>query len=216
MISGLPLVLIKREFAMSDDTQPVSPTEAAAEATAAAVDGDVSAARIAALEAESAELKDRVLRTIAEMENLRRRTEREVADARQYAIAAFARDMLTAGDNLARAIEAVPDEARSSSEALNLLIDGVEMTERDLVNSLEKHGVRKLDPLGQKFDPHMHQAVFEIPTTEQPAGTVMQVMQSGYVIGDRVLRPAMVGVAKGAPKPKEVKTDADDSTPRST
>ena len=96
------------------------------------------------------------------------------------------------------------------------LIDGVEMTERDLVNSLEKHGVRKLDPLGQKFDPHMHQAVFEIPTTEQPAGTVMQVMQSGYVIGDRVLRPAMVGVAKGAPKPKEVKTEADDSTPRST
>lgn len=200
---------------MSDDTQPASNPEAAAEAAAAAADGDVAAARIAALEAEAAELKDRVLRTIAEMENLRRRTEREVADARQYAIAAFARDMLTAGDNLARAIEAVPEEARSSSEALTALIDGVEMTERDLVNSLERHGVRKLDPLGQKFDPHLHQAVFEVPTSEQPAGTVMQVMQSGYVIGDRVLRPAMVSVAKGAPKPKEVKTEADDSTPRS-
>lgn len=200
---------------MSDDTQPASSTEAAADAAATAADGDAAAARIATLEAEATELKDRVLRTIAEMENLRRRTEREVADARQYAIAAFARDMLTAGDNLARAIEAVPEEARSGNEALTALIDGVEMTERDLVNSLEKHGVRKLDPLGQKFDPHMHQAVFEVPTSEQPAGTVMQVMQSGYVIGDRVLRPAMVGVAKGAPKPKEAKTDAGDSSPNS-
>jgi len=200
---------------MSDDTQPVSSTEAAADAAATGADGDAAAARIATLEAEATELKDRVLRTIAEMENLRRRTEREVADARQYAIAAFARDMLTAGDNLARAIEAVPEEARSGNEALTALIDGVEMTERDLVNSLERHGVRKLEPLGQKFDPHLHQAVFEVPTTEQPAGTVMQVVQSGYVIGDRVLRPAMVGVAKGAPKPKEVKTEAGDSSPNS-
>jgi len=199
---------------MTDDTQPVSPTDATADAAAAAADGDVAAARIAALEAEAAELKDRVLRTIAEMENLRRRTEREVADARQYAIAAFARDMLTAGDNLARAIEAVPADARGDNAALTALIDGVEMTERDLVNSLEKHGVRKLEPLGQKFDPHLHQAVFEIPTSEQPAGTVMQVMQSGYVIGDRVLRPAMVGVAKGAPKPKDTKPE-DSSPPRS-
>lgn len=200
---------------MSDDIKPVPPTDAAADAASAAADGDVAAARIAALEAETAELKDRVLRTIAEMENLRRRTEREVADARQYAIAAFARDMLTAGDNLARAIEAVPEEARNTSAALTALIDGVEMTERDLVNSLEKHGVRKLDPLGQKFDPHMHQAVFEVPTSEQPAGTVMQVMQSGYVIGDRVLRPAMVGVAKGAPKPREPKSEVDGQTPHS-
>lgn len=200
---------------MSDDTQPVPATEATAEAAAAAVDGDVATARIAALETENAELKDRVLRTIAEMENLRRRTEREVTDARQYAIAAFARDMLTAGDNLARAIEAVPEDERNSNAALTALIDGVEMTERDLVNSLEKHGVRKLDPLGQKFDPHMHQAVFEVPTSEQPAGTVMQVMQSGYVIGDRVLRPAMVSVAKGAPKPKGPKSEADDTILRS-
>ena len=108
---------------MSDDTQPVSSTEAAADAAATAADGDAAAARIATLEAEATELKDRVLRTIAEMENLRRRTEREVADARQYAIAAFARDMLTAGDNLARAIEAVPDEARGGNEALTALIE---------------------------------------------------------------------------------------------
>lgn len=200
---------------MSDDTQSVPHTEPAADAAAAAAEADVAAARIAALEAEASELKDRVLRTIAEMENLRRRTEREVVDARQYAIAAFARDMLTAGDNLARAIDAVPEEARTGNEALTALIDGVEMTERDLQNSLEKHGVRKLDPLGQKFDPHLHQAVFEVPTEEQPAGTVMQVMQSGYVIGDRVLRPAMVGVAKGPAKVREPKPTADDTTPRS-
>lgn len=200
---------------MSDDTQSVPNTESAAEAASAAADADVAATRIAALEAEAAELKDRVLRTVAEMENLRRRTEREVADARQYAIAAFARDMLTAGDNLARAIEAVPEEARSGNAALTALIDGVEMTERDLQNSLERHGVRKLEPLGQKFDPHLHQAVFEIPTEEQPAGTVMQVMQSGYVIGDRVLRPAMVGVAKGQAKPRAPKPAVDDATPGS-
>lgn len=200
---------------MSDDTQSVPNTEPAADAASATAEADVAAARIAALEAETAELKDRVLRTIAEMENLRRRTEREVGDARQYAIAAFARDMLTAGDNLARAIDAVPDEARAGNEALTALIDGVEMTERDLQNSLEKHGVRKLEPLGQKFDPHLHQAVFEIPTEEQPAGTVMQVMQSGYVIGDRVLRPAMVGVAKGSAKPREPKPQGDAAASRS-
>ncbi|WP_018182226.1 nucleotide exchange factor GrpE [Kaistia granuli] len=200
---------------MSDDTQSVPNTEPAADAASATAEADVAAARIAALEAETAELKDRVLRTIAEMENLRRRTEREVGDARQYAIAAFARDMLTAGDNLARAIDAVPDEARAGNEALTALIDGVEMTERDLQNSLEKHGVRKLEPLGQKFDPHLHQAVFEIPTEEQPAGTVMQVMQSGYVIGDRVLRPAMVGVAKGPAKPREPKPQGDAAASRS-
>jgi molecular chaperone GrpE len=210
------LVLIESEsFAMSDDTQSVPLTEPTAETASAAAEADVAAARIAALEAEAAELKDRVLRTVAEMENLRRRTEREVAEARQYGIAAFARDMLTAGDNLARAIEAVPEEARAGSAALTTLIDGVEMTERDLQNSLEKHGVRKLEPLGQKFDPHLHQAVFEVPTEEQPAGTVMQVMQSGYVIGDRVLRPAMVGVAKGPAKPRQPKA-VDDAASRST
>jgi len=195
---------------MSDDNQSVPNTEPAAEAAQAAAEADVAAARIAALEAEVAEMKDRTLRTVAEMENLRRRTEREVADARQYGIAAFARDMLTAGDNLARAIDAVPEEARVENAALTALIDGVEMTERDLQKSLERHGVRKLEPLGQKFDPHLHQAVFEIPTEEQPAGTVMQVMQSGYVIGERVLRPAMVGVAKGPAKPREPKP-ADDA-----
>ncbi|MCX5494862.1 nucleotide exchange factor GrpE [Kaistia dalseonensis] len=200
---------------MSNDTQSTPGSETPAEAQSAAAAGEAAGgaeARIAALEAETTELKDRVLRTMAEMENLRRRTEREVADARQYAIAAFARDMLTAGDNLARTIEAVPEGARAGNEALTALIDGVEMTERDLQKSLEKHGVRKLDPVGQKFDPNLHQAIFEVPTEEKPAGTVMQVMQSGYVIGERVLRPAMVGVAKGAPKPKPTAKPETEST----
>lgn len=184
---------------MTNDPQTTPETETAVDQP----EGDVAAeARIEALEAENAEMKDRVLRTMAEMENLRRRTERQIAETRQYAIAAFARDMLTAGDNLARALEAVPDEARGA-EAMKTLIEGVEMTERDLLNSLEKHGVKKLDPLGQKFDPNLHQAIFEVPTDAQPSGTVMQVMQSGYVIGERVLRPAMVGVAKGAPRQKD-------------
>src|SRR5690606_11380967 len=138
-----PLVLIESEsFAMSDDTQSVPNTEPAAEAASAAAESDVAAARTAALEAAATELMDPVLRTGAEMDNLRRRTEREAAEARQYGIAACARDMLTAGDNLARAIEAVPEEARSDNAALTALIDGVEMTERDLQNSLERHGVR--------------------------------------------------------------------------
>lgn len=202
---------------MSNDTQPTPGSETPDEAVSAPAEGDIAgeaSARIAALEAETAELKDRVLRTIAEMENLRRRTERQIAEARQYAIAAFARDMLTAGDNLARTIQAVPDEARNSNEALTTLIDGVEMTERDLQNSLEKHGVRRLDPVGEKFDPNLHQAIFEVPTEEQPNGTVMQVMQPGYVIGERVLRPAMVGVAKNAsakPQKPTIVTDADQS-----
>ena len=187
---------------MTHDPQSVQESEAAATATATAAEGDVTGAtdaRIAALEAENAEMKDRVLRTMAEMENLRRRTERQIAETRQYAIAAFARDMLTAGDNLARALEALPEEARGA-EAIRPLVEGVEMTERELQNSLEKHGVKRIEALGQRFDPNQHQAIFEVPTDEHPAGTVVQVMQTGYAIGERVLRPAMVGVAKAESK----------------
>lgn len=187
---------------MTHDPQSVQESEAAATASAAAAEGDVTGAtdaRIAALEAENAEMKDRVLRSMAEMENLRRRTERQITETRQYAIAAFARDMLTAGDNLARTLEALPEEARGL-ESIRTLVEGVEMTERELRNSLEKHGVKRIEALGQRFDPNQHQAIFEIPTDEQPAGTVLQVMQTGYSIGERVLRPAMVGVAKAASK----------------
>ena len=153
------------------------------------------------LNAENAEMKDRVLRVLAEMENLRRRTEREVADARTYGVTSFARDMLTVADNLARALESLPDEARSSAEgAIKGLVEGVELTARDLQSALGRHGVTKLEPQGEKFDPNFHQAMFEAPDETLPAGTVTQVMQSGWKIGDRVLRPALVGVSKGGPK----------------
>src|SRR5919202_1435741 len=153
------------------------------------------------LQAENAELKDRTLRTLAEMENLRRRTEREVKDASQYAIAGFARDMLTVGDNLRRAIEALGPAARESADpSLRTLLDGVEMTEREMLKTLEKHGVRRLSPQGERFDPNLHQAMFEAPDPSVPSGTVVQVMRDGFVIGDRVLRTALVGVAKGGPR----------------
>ena len=157
--------------------------------------------RLAALTAERDELKDRTLRTLAEMENLRRRTEREVADGRTYAVTNFARDVLNVADNIRRALDSVPAEARASAEgALKGLIDGIELTERDLAKTLERHGVKVVEPKGQRFDPNRHQAMFEVPDPEVPAGTVVQVVQSGYVIGDRTLRPALVGVAKGGPK----------------
>ncbi len=156
---------------------------------------------IEALNAENSQLKDRVLRTLAEMENLRRRTEREVSDARTYAVTGFARDMLSVVDNLSRALEHLPASARASADApIQSMIEGVELTARDLEAVLGRHGVKKLDPKGQKFDPNFHQAIFEAPDETIPAGTVSQVVQTGWTIGDRVLRPAMVGVSKGGPK----------------
>jgi molecular chaperone GrpE len=153
------------------------------------------------LAAENEELKDRALRAAAEMENLRRRTQRDVQDARAYAVTNFARDMLGVSDNLRRALDAIPAEARDSGDqGFAALIEGVEMTERAMLSALERHGVKKLAPLGERFDPNFHQAMFEIPDAAKPANTVVQVMQDGYVIGDRVLRPAMVGVSKGGPK----------------
>ena len=151
---------------------------------------------------ENEELKDRALRVAAEMENLRKRTARDVHDARSYAIAAFARDMLSVSDNLRRALEAVPDDAKASADAgFKALIEGVDITERAMLSALERHGVKKLYPEGERFDPNFHQAMFEVPNPDVPANTVVQVVQAGYSIGDRVLRPAMVGVAKGGPKP---------------
>ena len=150
-----------------------------------------------ALRDEVADLKEKLARALAEMENLRKRTAREVADSRQYAVTSFARDMLTVADNLQRALAAVPAELRDSdNKAATAFIEGVEVTERGLGQTLAKFGVKPLDPKGEKFNPDFHQAVFEVETAEVPPGSVAQVMQAGYVIGDRVLRPAMVGVAK--------------------
>jgi molecular chaperone GrpE len=151
----------------------------------------------AALRAEVSDLKERLARSLAEMENLRKRTAREVADSRQYAVTSFARDMLTVADNLKRALAAVPAELRTTDQkAVTAFLEGVEVTERGLEQTLAKFDVKPLDPKGEKFNPDFHQAVFEVETAEMPPGSVAQVMQSGYVIGDRVLRPAMVGVAR--------------------
>ncbi|MEN5296936.1 nucleotide exchange factor GrpE [Brucella sp. TWI559] len=167
----------------------------------ATVDAENLAANtIAALEADNAELKDQMLRLVAEMENLRKRTQRDVQDARTYAVTNFARDMLSVSDNLRRAQDAIPADALESDANLKSLAEGVEMTERAMLQALERHGVTKLDPEGQKFDPNFHQAMFEVPNPELPNNTVVQVVQAGYAIGDRVLRPAMVGVSKGGPK----------------
>jgi molecular chaperone GrpE len=149
----------------------------------------------------AAEFKDRLLRTLAEMENLRKRTEREVTDARLYGVSSFARDILGVADNMRRALDAVSPELRSSAEAgVKALIDGVELTERELQKALEKNGVRQFSPRGEKFDPNVHQAMYEVPNASVPAGSVVEVVQPGYMLGERVLRPALVGVSKGGPR----------------
>jgi molecular chaperone GrpE len=151
---------------------------------------------------ELAEARDKALRTLAEMENLRRRTAREVADARTYGIAAFARDVLDIADNLQRALDAVPADAKASADpGLKALIEGVELTERSLHNTMEKNGVRKFEPHGERFDPNLQQAMYEVPDASVPSGTVVQVVQAGYMIGERILRPALVAVSKGGVKP---------------
>ena len=152
---------------------------------------------IDALRAENAELKDRVLRTLADMENLRKRSEREKAEATLYAATNFARELLNVADNFSRALAALtPEQRTAADEVCSNLIAGIEVTERELMNVFERHGIKRIEALGQKFDPHMHQAMFEVPTGDQPPGTIVQVMQDGYAIGNRCLRPALVGVAK--------------------
>jgi molecular chaperone GrpE len=172
--------------APAEAAQTGSPPEAEAQADPAAL---------------AAELKDRLLRTLAEMENLRKRTAREVTDARLYGASSFARDMLGVADNMRRALDAVSPELRGSAEpGVKALIDGVELTERELIKALERNGVRQFSPRGEKFDPNVHQAMFEVPNPTVPAGSVVEVVAPGYMIGERVLRPAMVGVSKGGPK----------------
>ncbi len=162
--------------------------------------GELAELLVAAQE-ENAQLKDRLLRTVADMENLRKRTQREIKDARDYAIADFARDMLNATDNLSRALGVIPEDFRTNADAqTKSLIEGIEMTDREMQRLMQKNGVKPILAEGEKFDPHKHQAMFEVPNPDIPAGTVVQVVQAGFEIGDRVLRPAMVGVSKGGPK----------------
>ena len=193
--------------------EPKPETEDAAAAAAPASPEAFLAGELTRVEAERDELKDKLLRTLADMENLRRRTEREVSDAKAYAVTSFARDMLGSADNLRRGLEAVPEGARKDDAALNALIEGVELTERELLKTLERHGVRKIDPQGEKFDPNLHQAMFEAPDAEIAKGLVSKVVQVGYKISERVLRPALVGVSSGAPKPQASATENGADTP---
>lgn len=188
---------------MQDPFETVSPDVPGTETNqnareAPATEGEASSE---VLNAEIAALKDRILRTMAEMENLRRRTEKEVADAKAYGVSTFARDMLTVADNLQRAQANLPQEQREALQpGVKGFIEGVELTERDFLSRLARFGVKPIETTGQKFDPNKHEALFELPDESVPTGTVLQVMETGYSIGDRVLRPAKVGVSRGGPK----------------
>lgn len=153
------------------------------------------------LQRENGELKDRLLRTLADSENLRRRTDKEVGDAKLYGVSSFARDMLSFADNLRRAVENIPDELRKSADpAVKTLISGIELIERDFLSRLARHGVKKMEPLGSKFDPNLHEALYELPDESLPNGTVAKVVEDGYMIGERMLRPAKVGISRGGAK----------------
>lgn len=174
-----------------------SDTNAAAETVNPATEGAADPARVAQLEAEVASLKDQVLRALAETENVRRRAEREREDTAKYAVAKFAKDLLAVADNLRRAVEAVAPDVRESNQAVGNLLTGVEATERQLLAAFDRAGIAKVEALGAPADPNFHQIMMEIENTGKPAGTVVQVLQAGYTIHGRLLREAIVGVAKG-------------------
>lgn len=178
----------------TDNQTPEQTTEQQTETT-----GEADA--LTKAQAEIAELKDRLLRNAAEGENLRKRLEREKEDATKYAAGKFAKDILTVADNLRRALETAPKDA-VENDPVHGLIAGVEATERELIGVFERHGIQRIDPKGQRFDPNLHQAMFEIEDPTQPSGTVIQVVAAGYVQHGRLLRAAMVGVSKGGPQPE--------------
>ena len=186
---------VASEAREGEDEEAGEPTEPAAPAAPANENADAVAPE-QSLEAQISELKDRLLRAVAEVENTRRRAERERLETSKYAVSAFARDVLPVADNLRRALEAAAPEARDDETGLGSLLAGVEMTERELLSALERHSISAINPMGEKFDHNFHQVMFEVPGTGEPAGTIVQVMQTGYLIADRLLRPAMVGVAK--------------------
>jgi len=205
---GFPKKENRRIASMGDTPQNESGQNAPSEGAASpgqgpqhgALDQAQVEAIITALQAEAADLKDKLLRAHAEMENLRKRAEREREETAKYAVARFARDIVNVGDNFQRAIDAVPPGAAEQDAALKSFLDGVTMTERELLNVLERHGIRRVHPLNEPFNPHLHQAVMEIQRTDVPSGTIVQIFQAGFMIEDRVLRPAMVAVSKGGPK----------------
>jgi len=186
--------------AAQSPAQGQNPAPAGTAGAQAGTAGQAPEAVIAALRAETADLKDKLLRAHAEVENIRKRAEREREETAKYAITRLAREVVGVGDNFQRAIEAVPAGAAEQDPALKSFLDGVTMTERELLNVLERHGIKRIQPINEPFNPHLHQAVMEIQRTDVPAGIAVQVFQPGYTIEDRVLRPAMVAVSKGGPK----------------
>jgi molecular chaperone GrpE len=191
---------------MMDDTRKNEQMAVSGEAAANSNEGEAAEPspdeRIARLEAELAEHKDRLLRALAETENTRRRAQREREDALKYAITGFAKDLLPAADNLRRALDSLP-EAEVRDERTRGLLAGVAATERELLSVFERHGIRRIDPQSEHFDHNFHQAIFEAEREDQPAGTIVEVLQPGYVLHERLLRPAMVGVAKPPAKATE-------------
>ena len=164
------------------------------------------AAELEKARADAAALKDQLLRALAEAENTRRRAQREREETARYAAAPLARDILPVADNLARALAAVPGEALAKDEALKNLVEGIAATERQLQSALERHSIKPVEALGEKFDANRHQAMYEMPGEGKPAGTIVQVLQQGYALHDRLLRPALVGVAKAEPQKSERET----------
>ena len=180
--------------------------EAAPDAAPGPVDADADETELVELVdpleaalAEAAELKDKLLRALAETENVRRRAQRDREDASKYAIANFAREMLKVADNLRRALDSIDDEARRDSETVKSLAVGVEMTEREMLNAFERAGIKPIEALGQRYDHNLHEAMFDVEDATWPAGTIVQVLEGGYMLGERLLRPAKVGMAKGGP-----------------
>ncbi len=197
---------------MTQDNQD-TPAETVAEekptAAEQAAPAETKTPREVELEAELAQLKDQLLRAVAETENVRRRLETQAEERGKYAVTNFAKDMLQVADNLRRALDSIPADARETDAVAQKLSEGVELTERSLLSALERYNIKRVEAMGQRFDPHLHQAMMEIEDTSKPAGTVVLEMQAGYTIADRLLRPAMVGVSKGGPKPApEVDTTA--------
>ena len=193
------------------DAAPEDAAEAVRGAEQAAAE-EPSADPLAELQAQVAELKDQLLRALAETENLRRRSQREREDTARYAAAPFAKDMIEVADNLSRALEAVPAEAVEADEHLKTLMTGVSMTEKALLSVFEKHHIKRIDPMGERMDPHSHEAMFEVPDPSQPPGTIVQVVRAGYRLHDRLLRAAQVGVAKGGQKANGADEGAKDGT----
>jgi len=192
-----------------EQSQPEGPDAIDPTSTQASAPAD--AAHIAELEAKLAEMKEQAMRAMADTENMRKRTERERSDMQKYAITGFAKDLLSVSDNLRRALEAVPEEQRERNEVIINLLTGVEATERELLKVFEQKGIQKIEPLGEKFDPNFHEVMFEAPSPEYAEGMILQVIEAGYVLNDRLLRPARVGVSKGSPEAPEASNDSADN-----